>query len=178
MADSKSKDGKNKKKGGGRTTALAGLLAVVAVIAAWLSNCIPGFGIGADGSADGDKSEQAEPATKDDEAKQAEDQTEVEPDAKDSEAKAGEGQGGDAQGDAPSVAATGPHVIKVDARGCFTADEPEPKDCAELCAQDELGNDGRPINIDPTDAPHAMVVELLDCLKKRGDVEVAVVREE
>ena len=90
------------------------------------------------------------------------------------EAKEAEGES-----DKPEVAAAGPVQIRMDARGCFTAADTEPVECAELCKREGLAGAENKIQIDPTEAPHSMVVEFLDCLKATHEgVEVAVTRDE
>lgn len=171
-----------KKKGGGRTTAFAGLLAVVAVIGAWLSNCIPGFGIGADGSAEGEaqKSEQSDTPAEP-EAKQAEAAKQDEGDKQSGEEDKGEAQAGEQPelAEAPSVAAAGPMMIVVDARGCTVGDGPEakPQDCETLCKDSEQFAGVESVKLDTTEGPHKTVVTLLDCLRE-AKIPVAVTRDE
>ncbi|PRQ02839.1 hypothetical protein ENSA5_20160 [Enhygromyxa salina] len=150
--------GKDKGKGsGGRTTVLAALLAIITLVAMWLSDCIPGFGIGSSGSADGEPeaSEKAEPAEPEPEPKP---EPEPEPEPK-----------------PEKLEKPGPLEIVVDARGCIIGDA-APQDCAALCEQDELFEGVNEVKIDTTEGPHDKVVALLDCVKNRG-LEVAVTRE-
>jgi hypothetical protein len=147
----------NKPKRTGRTTVLAGLLAIVAVVAAYLSDCIPGFGLGSR-SGDGE-GEQAEPAdakpAEPADAKPAEDEQAVEP--------------------AP-IPERKPMPLKltIDARGCAFADG-QPIDCATLCDRPELFEGADSVIIDATNGPHGVVVDVLDCLKSL-DLSVSIKR--
>ena len=145
----------NKPKRSGRTTALAGLLAVVAVIAAWLSNCIPGFGIGGgDGEGEADKAAESEPA------KPAEAEPETEPTK--------QGEGGQAAKPEGLGAAREPVPLKltIDARGCIFGDG-QPIECEAACERDELFEGIDSVIIDAKNGPHGVVVDVLDCLKAK-----------
>lgn len=141
----------NKPKRSGRTTALAGLLAVVAVIAAWLSNCIPGFGIGGgEGEGEADKAAESEPA------KPAEAEPETEPTK--------QGEGGQA-----GLGATReplPLNLTIDARGCIFGDG-QPIECEAACERDELFEGVDSVIIDAKNAPQSTVMDVLDCLKAK-----------
>jgi hypothetical protein len=143
--------GKAKTKGGGgRSRALAALLAIVALVAIWLSDCIPGFGLGSLGiDGEAQDAEQAEPVEK------------VEPAVPESEVEA---------------EAEPPRTLKliVEPRGC-TVEGGEPFDCATLCERTELFAGVESVVIDATEASHATVTEVLDCLAT-FDVTVATTR--
>lgn len=145
------------KKRSARTTALAGLLAVIAAIAIWLSDCIPGFGIGS-GVKDGDG--EAEPTVDAEPAKPAEPEP-PEP----------------AEPEPPEPAVRKPMPVKltIDARGCMI-DGGEPIDCATLC-EDAKRFEGRDaVIIDTKDASHATATEVIDCLKTH-DLSLSITRE-
>jgi hypothetical protein len=152
MADQDKRPSKPKRSG--RTTGLAGLLAVVALIAAWLSDCIPGFGIGSD-SGDGE----AEQAEEIDPAKPAEPEPEP-PEPTEPE---------------PSVRKPMPLKLTIDARGCML-DGGDPIDCKTLCDDPKRFEGRDAVTIDAKDGPHAAVVDALDCLKTH-DLAVAITRE-
>jgi hypothetical protein len=143
-----------RKKGSGRTTVLAGLLAVIALVALWLSDCIPGFGIGA-GTKDGE-GEAAEQAPKPE--VQAEAPKPVEEPAV----------------EAP-VRKPMPMKVTVDARGCMV-NGADPVDCKSVCEQAELFDNVDSVIIDAKDGPQGLVVELLDCVKAK-DLAVKIIRE-
>jgi hypothetical protein len=142
----------SKPKRSGRTTALAGLLAVVAVIAAWLSNCIPGFGIGGgEGEGEADKaaeSEQAKPA-----------EAEPEPSKQGEAGKSAEGLG--------SARKPVPLKLTIDARSTCTFADGQAIDCDTVCDRDELFEGADSVIIDAKNAPQAVVVDVLDCLKAK-----------
>jgi hypothetical protein len=142
----------SKPKRSGRTTALAGLLALVGVLAVWLSDCIPGFGIGSRSDGDGEaeravESEQAEPV-----------EAEPEPPEPAEGGQAAEGQ--------PSVRKPVPMKLTIDARGCIV-EGGEPIDCAAMCDRDELFEGIDSVIIDATNGPHGVVMDVLDCLKTK-----------
>lgn len=146
------KQKKKPKSGGGRTTALAALLAIVAAVALWLSDCIPGFGIGS-----GTKEGEAETSEKAEEAKPdapVEKQPEVE---------------------AQSVRKPMPMKLTIDARGC-SVDGGEPIDCATLCEDAKRFEGVETVLIDAKNGPHGVVVEVLDCLKAKS-LSVSITRE-
>lgn len=130
----------------GRTTLLAGLLAVVGVLAAWLSNCISGFGIGSSGDAEGE----AEQAVESEQA------TPAEPEAQPSESE----QAGE------NVRKPMPLKLTIDARGCIF-DGGQPIDCATVCEREELWEGADSVIIDAQNGPHGVVMEVLDCLKTK-----------
>lgn len=142
---------------------LAGLLAIVAVFAAWLSNCIPGFGFGSNGEGEGEgeqaaESERAKPA-------EAEPETEPEP-AKPGEPSKPDGLGAAADSDT-SERKPVPVKLTIDARGCIF-DGGEPIDCATMCDDDKLFEGADSVIIDAKNGPHGVVMDVLDCLKARG----------
>ena len=162
MADKDKDKGKSKKGGGARTTAFTALLAVVAVIAAWLSNCIPGFGIGSSGDAEGE-AEKAEA----EKAVEAEAEPEPEPEPAKPEAKEDE-QAGEAAGKTLTVT--------IDVRGCALA-EAEPSECASMCEREELFEGIDDAILDVKQASHESVVAMTDCLKTKGIDKIAIRRE-
>jgi hypothetical protein len=161
MAQQNQQAGKPK-RGGARTAMLGGLLAIIAVIAAWLSNCIPGFGIGSGtGEGEGDDA-RTEPAQR------AEPESETE---KKTEQPANTEQPKPEQ---PSVTKPMPIKLTVDPRGC-SVDGDEPIDCATLCDQSELFEGRDTVIIDAKNGPHGVVVDVLDCLKSK-DLAVSITR--
>jgi hypothetical protein len=158
MADSKPPARKATSR---RTAVLAALLAVVAIVAVWLSDCIPGFGLGSSGEAgegtdaDAAKPEPAkpEPATK--------------PEAKPEAAKP----------EPPAGGTAGKTLnVKIDVAGCAVAGA-EPVDCSTVCERSELfeGMDDAVLDVDG--ASHGSVLEMTDCLKAKGIDKVAIRRE-
>ncbi len=146
-----------KAKRSGRSTILAGLLAIVALIAVWLSDCIPGFGIGS--------------GTKDGEGEQAE-QDEAEP-AKPAEPEPPEPE--PAKPAQPVVSKPMPMKLTIDARGCMI-DGGEPIDCKTLCDDAKRFEGIDAVTIDAKNGPHGAVVDALDCLDSK-DLAVAITRE-
>ena len=160
MADDKDR---KKKKGSARTTALAGLLAVVAVIAAWLSNCIPGFGIGSSGDAEGEA--EAEPAV----------EAEAKEDAKEPEVKEDDKE--DKEDDKAGEAAGTTLSVTIDVHGCSVGGA-EAFECASLCEKAELFEGVDDAILDANgDASHESVIAVTDCLKSKGIDKVAIRRE-
>ena len=159
MADDKDR---KKKKGSARTTALAGLLAVVAVIAAWLSNCIPGFGVGSSGDAEGEA--EAEPAV---EAEAKEEPKPAEPEVKEDD------KDDDKAGEAAGTTLT----VTIDVHGCSVG-EAAAFECASLCEKAELFEGVDDAILDANgDASHESVIAVTDCLKSKGIDKVAIRRE-
>ncbi len=144
MAD---KDKQKSKGKGGRSTVLAGLLAVVALVAIWLSDCIPGFGIGA--------------GTKEGEAEQSE--------------KAEKAESVETPSEQPSVRKPMPMKLTIDARGCMI-NGGDPIDCSTLCEDASRFEGVDSVTIDAKDGPHEPVVAALDCLKSKK-LSVAITRE-
>src|SRR5690606_22397761 len=124
-----------KAKRGGRSTVVAGLLAIVALVAVWLSDCIPGFGIGS-----GVKDGEGEPAEETEPAKPAEPEPEpaAEPDEQPVERK-------------PM-----PMKLTVDVRGCMI-DGGEPIDCKTLCDDPKRFEGIDSVIIDAKDGPYQSV---------------------
>jgi len=119
---------------------LAGLLAIVGLVAIWLSDCIPGFGLGSEGVADGQvRGELAEPAERE--------PAEPEPAEPESERKL-------------------PMKLTIDARGCLV-DGGQPQDCAALCDQDELFAGLDTVKIDAKNGPHETVSQVEACLRAK-----------
>jgi hypothetical protein len=148
-------------------TILAALLAVVVVLAVWLSNCIPGFGIGSSGPGDGAaddtgaaKSERAKPEPAKPEA--------AEPDTDKPEP---------AKPEPEALGAAGTTLtVTIDVGGCAVA-ESAPIDCAKICDRNELfvGIDDAVLEV--AGASHGSVVAVIDCLKAKGIDKVAIRRE-
>jgi hypothetical protein len=151
----KNQEPKRKRGGGGRTTVLAALLAVVALVAIWLSDCIPGFGTGSSGDAEGEAEqvEKAEPA-------QPEPEKVAEPEPVPE----------------PEPAANKTLMITIDVRGC-SIDGAAPSDCASVCERAELfaGVDDAILQVE--EASHGSVTAMVDCLKSKGIDKVAINRE-
>lgn len=145
MVEAMSADTQGKKSGAGRKGLLAVLLAVVAVLAAWLNDCIPGLGVGT-GRDEGEGEGEAKSAEPAEPAEQAEDV-----DAKPAEER-------------PSVAR-----VAVSVRGC-SLDGGEVVPCAEFC--ERFGGElaGREqVEIDgDQQAAHADVTAVLDCARSQG----------
>jgi hypothetical protein len=141
---------KPKPKGSGkRTTVLAALLAIVGLVAMWLSDCIPGFGVGSDA---GDSEGEAEPA----EAAEPEAAKPEQPEPEQPPAKTLE--------------------VVISVHGCSVAGG-EPLECEAMCEQAELfeGIDDAVLEVDG--ASHGSVVAVTDCLKSKGIDKVAIRRE-
>ena len=148
--ETKSKPKPKRKRG--RTTALTGLLAVVALVAMWLSDCIPGFGIGA-GTKEGEgEAEPTEPA------KPAEPEPTPEPAAT-----------------PDPVRKPMPMKLTIDARGCSIAGD-DPIDCASLCEDEARFAQVDTVIVDAKDGPQAAVEAALECAKTK-DLSVKLVRE-
>ena len=137
---------------------LAGLLAVVALVALWLSDCIPGFGVGA-----GTKDSEGEAAKQD---AKPEVQTEAPKPVEQPPAKV-----------EPEVAAPKPTPMKVtvDARGCMV-NGADPIDCETVCDQAELFDNVDTVLIDATDGPQGFVDEVLTCVEAKH-LAVKITRE-
>ena len=132
-----------KKKGGARTPVLAGILAIVALVALWLSDCVPGFGGGSEGGGD-DKTAKSEKAEK---AEKTEAVPEVQTEAPD------------------AVRKPMPLKVTVDGRGC-SINGTAYSDCNEICEANAsllVGADSAVI--DAKDGSHEKVTAIVDCLK-------------
>ena len=139
---------------------LAALLAVVAAVAIWLSNCIPGFGVGSSGDAEGEaeqakQAEEAEPAQP-----EPEPVTPPEPQP---------------QPEAAAAANKTLHVT-IDVQGCSVGGA-APSDCAKICEQSELFEGVDDAILDVKEASHGSVIAMTDCLKSKGIDKVAIHRE-
>jgi hypothetical protein len=159
MADDKRKTKSKGKRA--RSTALTGLLAVVALVAIWLSDCIPGFGIGA-GSKDGegeqvDSPEPAQPAEPAEPAAEPAEPSEPAPTLGEGERK------------------LAPMQLTIDARGCSIAGG-DPLDCASLCEDEARFADVDTVIIDAEHGPQAAVEAALECAKAKG-LSVKLTRE-
>ncbi len=140
------------RRGKGRVTILGFLLAVVGAVALYLSDCIPGFGLGGGpGEGEGEKGEPTEEP-----AKQAkpDEQSSVE---------------------TPPVP-SGKIVVGVG--GCALEGE-QAQPCEDLCKRISEGalEGAKEITIDAKEGTQASVVTLLDCLKDAGHNKIAVARE-
>jgi hypothetical protein len=158
-------------------TVLAALLAVIAVVAVWLSNCIPGFGLGSSGS--GTNTANEGDADKPEAAKSEADKSEpakTEP-AKPEPAKPEPVRPEPARPEPPPVGGTGNTLnVKIDVAGCAVGGA-APVDCSKLCERSELfeGMDDAVLEVDG--ASHGSVLAMTDCLKAKGIDKVAIRRE-
>lgn len=151
----------DKKRGGkGRTTVLGGLLLLVALIAAYLSDCIPGLGVGTGQDAPGEQAAVDDP---EDEAEETtpEPKFDVPP----------------PEPEAPTKA-----TMLVDGRGCQLqlegAEPGEFVECATLCeAEAPFGEATVELTVDARQGPHDDVVAVVDCAKAKGVDKVAIQRE-
>ncbi|MFO7564700.1 MAG: hypothetical protein R6X02_18800 [Enhygromyxa sp.] len=148
----------SKAKRSGRTTGLAGLLAVIALIAMWLSDCIPGFGIGS--------------GTKEGEGEVAEDEAEP---AKPAEPEPDPPEEDEVAEPEPTVRKPMPMKLTIDARGCMI-NGGEPIACDALCDDPKRFEGVDAVTVDAKDGPHQAVVDALDCLETH-DLAVAITRE-
>ncbi len=147
MAGPESKPAKKRGGMGARTGLLGLLLAAIGALALWLSNCVPGFGIGgAEGEGDAASSSKAESSTptKTDEA-------------------------------APPSAASSTPVIAVGVYGCKLNDEVA-QPCADLCKRAEQGEFAgvTAAKVASTQGSHADVTAVIDCLKAAGVSKLAI----
>ncbi len=162
MADSKLPARKGSSR---RTTVLAALLAVITVVALWLSNCIPGFGIGSSGSGDDDASKGTDDAAKSDKTDKAEPAR--------SEADKPE----PAKSEPPPLGAAGKTLnVKIDPAGCAVGGA-APVECSKVCERTELFEGMDDAVLEVAGASHGSVLEMTDCLKARGIDKVAIRRE-
>jgi hypothetical protein len=164
MADSKPPV---RKGTGRRTTVLAALLAVIAVVAVWLSDCIPGFGLGSSGDGDGEgtnaDAETAEPAKS-----EADKPEPAKPEPAKPEPTTPE---------PPALGAAGNTLnVKIDVAGCAVG-EAEPVDCSKVCERAELFQGVDDAVLDIAGASHGSVLQMTDCLKSKGIDKVAIRRE-
>jgi hypothetical protein len=159
----------------GRTTVIAALLAVAVVVAVWLSNCIPGFGIGSSGdsedAAKGGDAERADAAKR--EPVESTKSAPEKPEPKKPEPETPEPE----TPEPPKLGSAGTTLtVKIDVAGCAVAGS-EPIECSKMCERTELfaGIDDAVLEV--AGASHGSVVEMLDCLKAKGIDKVAVRRE-
>lgn len=150
-------------------TVLVALLAVIAVIAVWLSNCIPGFGIGSSGGGErgNDKADAAKSESDKPEPAKPEPATPDKPEPATPEPVKPPLLG----------AGTGKTLnVKIDVLGCSIAGA-EPVDCSKICERTELfeGMDDAVLEVD--EASHGSVIAMTDCLKAKGIDKVAIRRE-
>jgi hypothetical protein len=172
MADSKPPA---RKGSGRRTTVLAALLAVITVVAVWLSNCIPGFGIGSSGSGDDDASKGTDDAAATDKSDKAE-PAKSEAD-KPEPASPDPASPDPAKPEPPPLGAAGKTLnVKIDPAGCAVGGA-APVECSKVCERTELFEGMDDAVLDVAGASHGSVIEMTDCLKARGIDKVAIRRE-
>ena len=148
-----SKQAARKRMSGRRITVIATLLAVIVVVAVWLSNCIPGFGIGSSGRGDGDDTGKTAPAK-------------TEP-AKTEPAKT----------EPPKPEPAGKTLnVTIGVAGCSVAGS-EPVECSKICERAELFEGIDDAVLDVAEASHGSVIEMTDCLKVRGIDKLAIRRD-
>jgi hypothetical protein len=161
-----------KAKSSGRTTVLAALVAVIVVVAVWLSNCIPGFGMGSSDRGDGEGEADGQPEAAKPESDKA-DSAKSEPD-KPEPAKPDPAQPDLAP---PQLGAAGKTLnVKIDVAGCAVAGS-EPVECSKVCERAELFEGMDDAVLEVSGASHGSVVEMVDCLKAMGIDKVAIRRE-
>jgi hypothetical protein len=161
-----------RKARGRRMTVLAALLAVIAVVAVWLSNCIPGFGLGSSGS--GTNTANEGDADKPEAAKSEADKSEAD---KSEPAKTEPAKTEPVRPEPPPVGGTGNTLnVKIDVAGCAVGGA-APVDCSKVCERSELfeGMDDAVLEVDG--ASHGSVLAMTDCLKAKGIDKVAIRRE-
>ncbi|NVB38993.1 hypothetical protein G6O69_14215 [Pseudenhygromyxa sp. WMMC2535] len=168
----KREDKAKSKRKGGRTTAFAGLIAVIALIAAWLSDCIPGLGSGVGEDAPGEAEAERVAAPEDD--AQTQDDVQAKDDA---QAEAGAAEAGAAE--AGAAEQTLRAAVSVDASGsCRVAiNDAAPGEavaCASLCDGEDPFSGAQALTIDAKQGPHAAVVAVMDCAKASGIDELAI----
>jgi hypothetical protein len=169
MADSKPPARKGSSR---RTTVLAALLAVITVVAVWLSNCIPGFGIGSSGSGEGEGSK--DDADKAEPAKSESDKPEP---AKPEPAKPEPAKPEPAKPEPPPLGAAGKTLnVKIDVAGCSVGGA-TPVECSKVCERTELFEGMDDAVLEVAGASHGSVLEMTDCLKAQGIDKVAIRRE-
>jgi hypothetical protein len=170
MADSKPPTRKGSSR---RTTVLAALLAVIAVVAVWLSNCIPGFGIGSSGSGEGEGNGEAD---KPEPAKSEADKPEP---AKPEPAKPEPAKPEPATPELapPSVGTAGKTLsVKIDPAGCAVGGA-TPVECSKVCERPELFEGMDDAVLEVAGASHGSVIEMTECLKAQGIDKIAIRRE-
>jgi hypothetical protein len=155
-----SKQAARKPTSGRNMTVIAVLLAVIVVVAAWLSNCIPGFGLGSSGRGD------------------------------DTDTDVDSGKAGPAKTEPPKAEPPKPEPlgaeppkpagktlsVTIDVGGCSVAGS-ERVECSKLCERTELFEGIDDAVLDVAGASHGSVVEMVDCLKTKGIDKVAIRRE-
>jgi hypothetical protein len=161
-----SKQAARKTMSGRRITVIATLIAVIVVAALWLSNCIPGFGIGSSGG-DGDDDVDAGKAGP----------AKPEP-AKPEPAKSEPAKSEPAKSEQPEPPKPAGKTLNVtiNVAGCSVAGS-EPVECSKICERAELFEGIDDAVLDVADASHGSVVEMTDCLKAQGIDKLAIRRE-
>jgi hypothetical protein len=163
-----------------RMPVLAALLAVIAVVAVWLSNCIPGFGLGSSGSGDGERSNDAADkaeAAKSEAAPTEPDKPEpAKPEPEPAKPEPTEPLAPAEPTEPPALGSGKTLIVKIDVAGCAVAGA-TPVDCSKVCEQAELfeGIDDAVLEVDG--ASHGSVIQMTDCLKSKGLDKVAIRRE-
>ena len=132
---------------------LAGILSLVSLVALWLSDCIPGLGVGSKGEGEAEAEAEAEHEKAQPAEPEPETDTRVEPETA-PPAKA-----------APDRAPRQLRVI-VDARGCIIGDA-EPRECASSCEDEALFEGVEEVLIDAKEGPHDKTIAVIDCAKQR-----------
>lgn len=163
MADAKQPARKGTSR---RMPVLAALFAVIAVVAMWLSDCIPGFGIGSSGSGDGQPTDAD--ADKAEAAKSEPDASPPPPDKPRPDEPA--------PAEPPPLAAGKTLNVKIDVAGCAVG-AAEPIDCSKVCERSELFEGMDAAVLEVAGASHGSVIEMTDCLKAKGIDKVAIRRE-
>lgn len=163
MADAKQPARKGTSR---RMPVLAALLAVIAVIAVWFSDCVPGFGSGSSGSGEGQRTDadadKAE-AAKSESDKPESDKPPPQPDEP-------------LPTDPPPLAAGKTLNVKIDVAGCAVG-VAEPVDCSKVCERSELFEGMDAAVLEVAGASHGSVIQMTDCLKAKGIDKVAIRRE-
>jgi hypothetical protein len=150
---------------------VAALIAVIVVVAVWLSNCIPGFGLGSSGR-DGEGSRDGD-ADKAEAAKREPDKTEP---AK-PEPPPAKPEPQPAKPEPPPLGAAGKTLnVKIDVAGCAIAGG-ESVDCSKVCERADLFEGMDDAVLEVSGASHGSVVAMMDCLKAKGIDKVAIRRE-
>jgi hypothetical protein len=162
-----SKQAARKGTSGRRITVIAALLAVIVVVAVWLSNCIPGFGLGSSGRGGDDDTDVD--AGKAGPAKPEPGKTEP--------AKTETPKPEPSKLEPPKLGTAGKTLsVTIDVAGCSIAGS-EPVECSKICERAELFEGIDDAVLDVAGASHGSVIEMTDCLKAQGIDKVAIRRE-
>jgi hypothetical protein len=169
-----SKQAARKPTSGRNMTVIAVLLAVIVVVAAWLSNCIPGFGLGSSGRGDDTDVDAGKAGPAKPEPAKPEEPAKAEP-PKPEPAKP-EPPKPEPLGAEPPKPADKTLSVTIDVGGCSVAGS-ERVECSKLCERTELFEGIDDAVLDVAGASHGSVVEMVDCLKAKGIDKVAIRRE-